>query len=164
MLIAALCFRPPPCWNPSFLIGLIPITFPLMTRSNPLEWIYSLVLKSFAQIDERIRELSVQRDQIQAYIDSHKALISHPRRLPVDIVQEDIRSHGGRLRFSPRGCGRLCTSLSITSFISIKEKEECRPSSSGYSALRPIPFRYQSTSQNSTTIRAKRRTWPPSGT
>ncbi|KAJ7892808.1 hypothetical protein B0H14DRAFT_2685809, partial [Mycena olivaceomarginata] len=27
-------------------------------------------------------------DQIQAYIGSHKALISHPRRLPVDILRE----------------------------------------------------------------------------
>ncbi|KAJ7359304.1 hypothetical protein DFH08DRAFT_685584, partial [Mycena albidolilacea] len=29
-----------------------------------------------------------QRDQIQTHIDSHKALISHPRRLPVDILRE----------------------------------------------------------------------------
>ncbi|KAJ6594635.1 hypothetical protein B0H19DRAFT_1096291 [Mycena capillaripes] len=40
------------------------------------------------RLDERIRELSVQRDKIQAYVDSHKALISHPRRLPVDILRE----------------------------------------------------------------------------
>ncbi|KAJ7359312.1 hypothetical protein DFH08DRAFT_408257 [Mycena albidolilacea] len=44
--------------------------------------------QELARIDERIRELSAQRDQIQAYIDSHKALISHPRRLPVDILRE----------------------------------------------------------------------------
>ncbi|KAJ7823990.1 hypothetical protein B0H14DRAFT_1307061 [Mycena olivaceomarginata] len=44
--------------------------------------------QELARIDERIRELSAQRDQIQDYIDSHKALISHPRRLPVDILRE----------------------------------------------------------------------------
>ncbi|KAJ7823989.1 hypothetical protein B0H14DRAFT_3145881 [Mycena olivaceomarginata] len=44
--------------------------------------------QELARIDERIRELSAQRDQIQAYIGSHKALISHPRRLPVDILRE----------------------------------------------------------------------------
>ncbi|KAJ7353570.1 hypothetical protein DFH08DRAFT_1077681 [Mycena albidolilacea] len=44
--------------------------------------------QELARIDERIRELAAQRDQIKAYIDSHKALISHPRRLPPDIVRE----------------------------------------------------------------------------
>ncbi|KAJ6539650.1 hypothetical protein B0H19DRAFT_885110, partial [Mycena capillaripes] len=38
--------------------------------------------QELARIDERIRELSAQRDQIQAYIDSHTALLSYPRRLP----------------------------------------------------------------------------------
>ncbi|KAJ7823981.1 hypothetical protein B0H14DRAFT_2369873 [Mycena olivaceomarginata] len=44
--------------------------------------------QELARIDERIRELSAQRDQIQTHIDSHKALISHPRRLLVDILRE----------------------------------------------------------------------------
>ncbi|KAJ6594632.1 hypothetical protein B0H19DRAFT_1096286 [Mycena capillaripes] len=44
--------------------------------------------QELARLDERIRELSVQRDHIQAYVDSHRALISHPRRLPADILQE----------------------------------------------------------------------------
>ncbi|KAJ7140940.1 hypothetical protein C8R44DRAFT_604248, partial [Mycena epipterygia] len=44
--------------------------------------------QELVRIDERIRELSAQRDEIQCYIDSHKALISHPRRLPPDIVRE----------------------------------------------------------------------------
>ncbi|KAJ7791667.1 hypothetical protein B0H14DRAFT_2470800 [Mycena olivaceomarginata] len=44
--------------------------------------------EELARIDERIRELSAQRDQIAAYISSHAALISHPRRLPPDIVGE----------------------------------------------------------------------------
>ncbi|KAF8199988.1 hypothetical protein K438DRAFT_1822993 [Mycena galopus ATCC 62051] len=44
--------------------------------------------EELARIDERIRELSAQRDEIQAYLDAQKALISHPRRLPADIVRE----------------------------------------------------------------------------
>ncbi|KAF7334809.1 hypothetical protein MSAN_02367500 [Mycena sanguinolenta] len=44
--------------------------------------------EELARLDERIRNLSAERDEIQAYIDSQKALISHPRRLPADIVQE----------------------------------------------------------------------------
>ncbi|KAJ7359310.1 hypothetical protein DFH08DRAFT_408218 [Mycena albidolilacea] len=44
--------------------------------------------QELARIDERIRELSAQRDQIQAYIEPYRALISHPRRLPVDILRE----------------------------------------------------------------------------
>ncbi|KAJ7236423.1 hypothetical protein B0H12DRAFT_1140238 [Mycena haematopus] len=44
--------------------------------------------EELARLDKRIRELSVEHDEIQAYIDSQKALISHPRRLPADIVRE----------------------------------------------------------------------------
>ncbi|KAJ7353564.1 hypothetical protein DFH08DRAFT_1077676 [Mycena albidolilacea] len=44
--------------------------------------------QELTRIDEHIRELTTQRDQIQAYVDSHKALISHPRRIPPDIVRE----------------------------------------------------------------------------
>ncbi|KAF7373275.1 hypothetical protein MSAN_00536500 [Mycena sanguinolenta] len=44
--------------------------------------------EELARLDEHIRKLSAERDEIQAYIDSRKALISHPRRLPADIVQE----------------------------------------------------------------------------
>ncbi|KAF8199965.1 hypothetical protein K438DRAFT_1822931 [Mycena galopus ATCC 62051] len=44
--------------------------------------------EELARIDERIYELSAQRDEIQASIDAQKALISHPRRLPADIVRE----------------------------------------------------------------------------
>ncbi|KAJ7502561.1 hypothetical protein B0H11DRAFT_1989128 [Mycena galericulata] len=45
-------------------------------------------LEELERIDERIRELSAERDKMKQYIDSHKALISHPRRLPADIVRE----------------------------------------------------------------------------
>ncbi|KAJ7353566.1 hypothetical protein DFH08DRAFT_857106 [Mycena albidolilacea] len=41
-----------------------------------------------ARIDEHIRQLSAQRDQIQAYIEPYRALITHPRRLPPDILRE----------------------------------------------------------------------------
>ncbi|KAF7376676.1 hypothetical protein MSAN_00084600 [Mycena sanguinolenta] len=44
--------------------------------------------QELTRIDERMRELSAERDKIQAYIDSHKELISYPRRLPPDIVRE----------------------------------------------------------------------------
>ncbi|KAK7001328.1 hypothetical protein R3P38DRAFT_3048545 [Favolaschia claudopus] len=40
-----------------------------------------------SRLDEQIRELSQQRNKIQAFIDAHKALISYPRRLPRDIVE-----------------------------------------------------------------------------
>ncbi|KAJ7823972.1 hypothetical protein B0H14DRAFT_3145870 [Mycena olivaceomarginata] len=44
--------------------------------------------QELARIDERIHELFAQRDQIQAHIDSHKALISHPRRNAVISSRE----------------------------------------------------------------------------
>ncbi|KAJ7353565.1 hypothetical protein DFH08DRAFT_988085 [Mycena albidolilacea] len=44
--------------------------------------------QELARTDEHICKLTTQRDQIQAYVDSHKALISHPRRIPPDIVRE----------------------------------------------------------------------------
>ncbi|KAK7001498.1 hypothetical protein R3P38DRAFT_2558913 [Favolaschia claudopus] len=40
------------------------------------------------QLEAQIQELSAQRDRLKSYIDSHKALISQPRRLPQDIVAE----------------------------------------------------------------------------
>ncbi|KAK7001350.1 hypothetical protein R3P38DRAFT_2649411 [Favolaschia claudopus] len=52
------------------------IKFDLLSRTAEL-----------AQIDERIRELSEQRDKLWAYIEPRKALISHPRRLPMDILE-----------------------------------------------------------------------------
>ncbi|KAJ7771572.1 hypothetical protein B0H16DRAFT_1364181 [Mycena metata] len=49
-----------------------------------------LTLKAaeFGRLDKLIQSLCIERDKIGAYLDSHKALISHPRRLPRDIVQE----------------------------------------------------------------------------
>jgi hypothetical protein len=44
--------------------------------------------QELARIDERICELSAARDRIKDYINSHRALISHPRRLPPDVVRE----------------------------------------------------------------------------
>ncbi|KAF7346539.1 hypothetical protein MSAN_01882000 [Mycena sanguinolenta] len=48
----------------------------------------ALRAQELARLDARISELTAQRDQLQAYVDSHKALISHPRRLPPDILRE----------------------------------------------------------------------------
>ncbi|KAJ7892798.1 hypothetical protein B0H14DRAFT_958222 [Mycena olivaceomarginata] len=77
--------------------------------------------QELARIDERIRELSAQRDQIQAYIGSHKALISHPRRLPVDILREIFvaclpadRNAVMSAREAPLLLGRICSAWRAT--------------------------------------------------
>ncbi|KAF7376697.1 hypothetical protein MSAN_00086700 [Mycena sanguinolenta] len=44
--------------------------------------------EELVRLDVRIRELSAKRDELQTHIDSQKALISHPRRLPADIIRE----------------------------------------------------------------------------
>ncbi|KAF7355610.1 F-box domain-containing protein [Mycena sanguinolenta] len=44
--------------------------------------------EELARLNERLRELSAQREQLQSYVDSHRALISSPRRLPPEIVRE----------------------------------------------------------------------------
>ncbi|KAK7001360.1 hypothetical protein R3P38DRAFT_3368274 [Favolaschia claudopus] len=43
--------------------------------------------EELTRIDGRIRELSEQRDKLLAYIEPRQALISHPRRLPLDILE-----------------------------------------------------------------------------
>ncbi|KAJ7773664.1 hypothetical protein DFH07DRAFT_801428 [Mycena maculata] len=40
------------------------------------------------RIDDRIRQLSAQRNRLQGYVDSPKAIISHPRPLPPDLVRD----------------------------------------------------------------------------
>ncbi|KAJ7823957.1 hypothetical protein B0H14DRAFT_3729492 [Mycena olivaceomarginata] len=72
--------------------------------------------QELVRIDERIRELSAQRDKIQAYIDSHMALISHPRRLPVEILREIFiaclpanRNAVMSAREAPLLLGRICS-------------------------------------------------------
>ncbi|KAJ7466916.1 hypothetical protein FB451DRAFT_1259514 [Mycena latifolia] len=45
-------------------------------------------VEQLKQIENAIRDLSAQRNEIEAYIESHRALISYPRRLPRDIIQE----------------------------------------------------------------------------
>ncbi|KAJ6608131.1 hypothetical protein B0H10DRAFT_2069060 [Mycena sp. CBHHK59/15] len=44
--------------------------------------------EELARLNTLIHDLCSQRDEIQEYVDSHKALISAPRRLPDDIVRE----------------------------------------------------------------------------
>ncbi|KAK6996911.1 hypothetical protein R3P38DRAFT_3370720 [Favolaschia claudopus] len=41
-----------------------------------------------AKLNALIQRLSAPRDQVKDYVDSHRALISHPRRLPQDILAE----------------------------------------------------------------------------
>ncbi|KAF7376929.1 F-box domain-containing protein [Mycena sanguinolenta] len=41
-----------------------------------------------ARLEALIRELTAQRDRVKEYIEPHRALISHPRRLPQDIIEE----------------------------------------------------------------------------
>ncbi|KAJ6573164.1 hypothetical protein DFH09DRAFT_1152418 [Mycena vulgaris] len=43
---------------------------------------------ALARIEGLIHNLSAERDRLKDYIGSHRALISHPRRLPQDVVQE----------------------------------------------------------------------------
>ncbi|KAJ7244918.1 hypothetical protein C8J57DRAFT_1363362 [Mycena rebaudengoi] len=45
-------------------------------------------LEELARLEFLIRDLSAQRDKLKDYIEFHQALISSPRRLPPDIVQE----------------------------------------------------------------------------
>ncbi|KAJ7244913.1 hypothetical protein C8J57DRAFT_1363350, partial [Mycena rebaudengoi] len=44
--------------------------------------------KELMRLEALICELSTKRDRLKEYIDSHQALISVPRRLPYDILQE----------------------------------------------------------------------------
>jgi hypothetical protein len=41
-----------------------------------------------ARLDSLIRQLTAQRDRVKDRIESHKALISHARRLPQDLVEQ----------------------------------------------------------------------------
>ncbi|KAK7001470.1 hypothetical protein R3P38DRAFT_3284316 [Favolaschia claudopus] len=40
-----------------------------------------------ARLDALIRDLGAKRERIKHYVDAHKALISHPRRLPPELLQ-----------------------------------------------------------------------------
>ncbi|KAJ6494268.1 hypothetical protein C8R45DRAFT_987781 [Mycena sanguinolenta] len=42
----------------------------------------------FARLEALIQELAAQRDRVKEYIEPHRALISHARRLPQEIVEE----------------------------------------------------------------------------
>ncbi|KAK7012330.1 hypothetical protein R3P38DRAFT_3021953 [Favolaschia claudopus] len=76
--------------------------------------------KELARLDNRIRELSEQRDKIQGYVDSHKALISHPRRLPLDILEAIFlaclpteRNAAMTVREAPLLLCRICSSWRV---------------------------------------------------
>ncbi|KAK7001478.1 hypothetical protein R3P38DRAFT_1796538 [Favolaschia claudopus] len=68
------------------------------------------------QLEAQIQALSVQRDRLKSYIGSHKALISQPRRLPQDIVEEIFldclpTAHNAVMdaREAPLLLGRICS-------------------------------------------------------
>ncbi|KAJ7502551.1 hypothetical protein B0H11DRAFT_1854726 [Mycena galericulata] len=72
--------------------------------------------RELARIEERLRELTVQRDEMQIYIDAHKRLISYPRRLPLDIVRSIFvaclpteRNAVLSAREAPLILGRICS-------------------------------------------------------
>ncbi|KAK7032673.1 hypothetical protein R3P38DRAFT_3264701 [Favolaschia claudopus] len=44
--------------------------------------------EELARLDALIRDLSTKRGRIKGYIDAHKALVSHPRRLPPELLQK----------------------------------------------------------------------------
>ncbi|KAJ7898507.1 hypothetical protein B0H13DRAFT_2031678 [Mycena leptocephala] len=41
-----------------------------------------------ARLQSLIHDLTVQQDRVKAHIDSHRALMSYPRRLPQDVVEQ----------------------------------------------------------------------------
>ncbi|KAK7001452.1 hypothetical protein R3P38DRAFT_3049202 [Favolaschia claudopus] len=69
-----------------------------------------------ARLDALIQDLCAQRDRVKDYVDSHKALISHPRRLPQDILEEIFlaclpTAHNAVMSLSepPLLLGRICS-------------------------------------------------------
>ncbi|KAK7001472.1 hypothetical protein R3P38DRAFT_3049321 [Favolaschia claudopus] len=69
-----------------------------------------------ARLDALIRDLSSQRDRVKRYVASHQALISHPRRLPQDIIEEIFLAslptqHNAAMTASepPLLLGRICS-------------------------------------------------------
>ncbi|KAJ7682366.1 hypothetical protein DFH06DRAFT_972553 [Mycena polygramma] len=106
--------------------------------------------QELARINERIRELSAQRDQLQTYMESHKALISHPRRLPSDIVREIFTAclPWPAVMDAQEAPLLLCQICSAWRIIALSTPSPLvrisrhRPSSNyGYSVLQPVQFR-----------------------
>ncbi|KAF8138034.1 hypothetical protein K438DRAFT_1786124 [Mycena galopus ATCC 62051] len=63
-----------------------------------------------AQLQKAIAKLTDQRDRLSAFVDSHKALISPVRRLPLDIIQEIFIA-------GPVLLGRICASWRAISLV-----------------------------------------------
>ncbi|KAJ7603686.1 hypothetical protein DFH06DRAFT_1151672 [Mycena polygramma] len=73
-----------------------------------------------ARLDSLIHELAFRREQVKNHIQSHKALISHPRRLPQDIVEQVFLAclptlHNAVMsrREPPLLLGRICSAMEI---------------------------------------------------
>ncbi|KAJ6518320.1 hypothetical protein C8R47DRAFT_1000197 [Mycena vitilis] len=76
-----------------------------------------------ARLDSLIGELAIRREQVKSHIQSHKALISHPRRLPQDIVEQVFLAclptlHNAVMsrREPPLLLGRICSAWRSIAF------------------------------------------------
>ncbi|KAJ6468065.1 hypothetical protein C8R47DRAFT_1055881 [Mycena vitilis] len=76
-----------------------------------------------ARLESLIQELTEQRDRVTRYIEPHKSLISHPRRLPQDVVEQiflaclptqhnAVMSHAE----APLLLGRICSAWRFIAF------------------------------------------------
>ncbi|KAJ7893197.1 hypothetical protein B0H13DRAFT_1523668, partial [Mycena leptocephala] len=65
------------------------------------------------RLESLMRELTAQRDRLKTYIEPHKALISHPRRLPCDLVETIFIACPSQCTMSPAEAplllGHICS-------------------------------------------------------
>ncbi|KAJ7083439.1 hypothetical protein C8R44DRAFT_539729, partial [Mycena epipterygia] len=78
--------------------------------------------EELARLEPLIQDLTRQRDRVKNYIDPHKALISHPRRLPHDILEQIFLAccpiHGNVIMSPdepPLLLGRICRDWRVVS-------------------------------------------------
>lgn len=75
-----------------------------------------------ARLESLIDDLIIQRNQIRDYIEPHRALISHPRRLPQDVVEQIflacLPTHNAIMSAAepPLLLGRLCSAWRCIAF------------------------------------------------
>ncbi|KAJ7657322.1 hypothetical protein DFH06DRAFT_1045299 [Mycena polygramma] len=76
-----------------------------------------------ARLESLIQELTEQRDSVTRYIEPHKALISHPRRLPQDVVEQIFLAclptqHNAVISHAeaPLLLGRICSAWRFIAF------------------------------------------------
>ncbi|KAJ6530244.1 hypothetical protein B0H19DRAFT_1192570 [Mycena capillaripes] len=76
-----------------------------------------------ARLEALIRDLTAQRDRVKDHVDSHRALISHPRRLPQDLIEQIFLSclptHRNAVMSpaeAPLLLGRICSAWRSVAF------------------------------------------------